>query len=441
MTRGRMLQLVHVSAAVAFFFGLKIVVGLVLVSASAHQLSVEKFVTFSQLFMSLALLSTVSGGAVQGGLTRQVAIANGNLHLERRATAAALSIWVGFATVLMTAVMLFNSPLSMLLVDNASLTHALPLVTLTAVAGGGGSILSAVLTGRRRVLLSLTLQGVGLLVSGAAAYWRLLSGDPIGAVLAYAAGPIATAVLVLFVTRDVLPIRARAFTGISREIRILMAYSASGLAISVVTPATLFGLRHAYRDAFGPELLGYWLAANRVSDVTSQLLAIYMGQVFFPRMAAASNIAAAQSLVRQTLVLGTVVMGTGWLIFNVGASFFVDTFFSSQFRPAIPFIGGYLLGDALRVSTTMTSSTIAARGRPWLCVLTEVLVAALISTYILSLIAFRRPDAPWLGYVLAQGTMTVLVFLLGRRLLHADMHRQKALTVSASISVQGSEAG
>lgn len=438
---GRSPHMVRLGAAVSAFFGVKIVIGVVLVSASAHQLSVEQFVIFSQLFLCLALLSTVSGGAVQGGLTRQIAIAEGDLLAERRAMAGALTIWAGFAALLLATVLVFRSPLSVLLVDDKSLAAALPVVTFTAVLGGAGSILTAALTGRGRVLFSLALQAVGLLVSGFATYWRLRSGDPDGAVLAYATGPVVTAALALLFTRDLLPSRTRQVTALRGELRTLFAYSAAGLAISVVTPATLFGLRHAYRNEFGAELLGYWLAGNRVSDVTSQLLAIYLGQVYLQRMARTAAFAPAQRLASETFLLCSVVMAAGWLVFLAGKTFFVDTFFSSQFRPAIPFISGYLLGDALRVSTSMTSVTAAARGRPWLSVGVEMTIAALISAYVLGLVALGRADAPWLGYVMAQGTMTAFIVIFGKRLLRADLRRRSPPTEPVPVGIQGSESG
>lgn len=435
-------QLLRLGGSVVGFFGLKILIGLVLVAASAHRLSVAQFVTFSQLFLCVALLSTVSGGAVQGGLTRQIAVAGGNLEVERKVAAAALTIWAGFAVLLLVTVTLFGTSLSVLLVGDPRLARPLLLVTVMAVLGGGGSILGAILTGRGRPSLSLGLQAIGLLVSGGACYTRLAAGDPVGAVLAFTAGPVATAMLALLFTRDVLPVPGRAVAGLTGEMRLLLAYSVAGLAIAVLMPATLFGLRSIYRTEFGAEQLGYWLAANRVSDVTSQLLGIYMGQIFLPRMAQSTATGPAKRLAFQTLALGTVAMATGWLIFAAGASFFVSTFFSARFLPAIPFINGYLLGDALRVSASMASATAAARGRPWLCIGIEATVAVLIAAYVLALTALSRADAPWLGYVMAQATMTVLVLLAMSRLIRADIpHDVSAFATAMPIGVQGSEAG
>jgi len=434
-------QLLRLGAAVGAFFGLKIVIGLVLVAASAHQLSVRQFVTFSQLFLCLALLTTVSAGAVQGGVMRQVAVAEGDLAAERRATAAGLAIWAGFASILLIVAALFGSAGSRLLVGAPSLARPILVVTVTAVLGGAGSILTSVLTGRRQVLLSLGLQAIGMLISGVACYARLRAGDPVGSVLAYAAGPLATAALALPFARDVLPRPGRSVERLRAEIRLLLGYSIAGLAVAVVMPATLFGLRSAYRSAFGAELLGYWLAANRVSDVTSQLLGIYVGQIYLPRMAQTTEPHAARRLAVQTFILGSAAMAAGWAVFSAGAPFFVQTFFSRQFLPAIPFIGGYLLGDALRVSASLMSATVAARGRPLLCIGVEATVAALITAYVLALTALDRPEAPWLGYVLAQMTMTAAVLLAGRRLLRAGDPRGRVVAANVPIGIQGSEAG
>jgi hypothetical protein len=44
-------------------------------------------------------------------------------------------------------------------------------------------------------------------------------------------------------------------------------------------PVIIFALRYLYRQTFGPRDLGYWLAANRISDVTTSLLGLFMTQV------------------------------------------------------------------------------------------------------------------------------------------------------------------
>jgi hypothetical protein len=64
----------------------------------------------------------------------------------------------------------------------------------------------------------------------------------------------------------------------------------------------------------------------------------------------------------------------------------------------------------------------------------------MIAAYVLTLTALHRADAPWLGYVLAQATMTVLVALGLNRLLRSD-GRNDGPASTLPVGVQGSDVG
>ena len=175
-------------------------------------------------------------------------------------------------------------------------------------------------------------------------------------------------------------------------------------------PGTLFGLRHVYRESFGTDLLGYWLAANRVSDVTSQILGLYMAQIFLPQVARETELRSTGKLLRNTLLIGSTVMLGGWAIFMMGAPFFVTAFFSPAYLPAIPFIAGYLLGDGLRVAASMTMHWMLARRRLAAAIGIELGTATLMTGYVLIFISLGHAQAPYWAYPAAYGTMAVLLF-------------------------------
>ena len=86
----------------------------------------------------------------------------------------------------------------------------------------------------------------------------------------------------------------------------------------------------------GLEALGFWLAANRISDVNTQLLGLYMVQVFLPGMAGLKDKAGAWLLVRQTFLIGTLAMGACLALFLAMPSLLIGLFLSAKFLPALP---------------------------------------------------------------------------------------------------------
>lgn len=393
------------------FFLLKVLVGLVLVVQSARALSVADFGAFSQLFLFLALLSTVSAGGVQNGLIRQVAASGNDLARERRSVAAAILIWAGFGATVLVVAILGAPALSELLVGSDRAVRLIPLIAASAVAAGGGQLLCAILTGRGSASLSLSLQALGLIVGGAACWSRLVAGDAQGAVMAYATGPIITFAAAVPLAWRWMPHAASSFSDLRIELRILLGFSGAFLLTATIMPATLFALRYAYRLNFGQDTLGYWLAANRVSDVTSQLLGLYMGQVYLPAATRAPTAIAVRQLALRTLLIGLGVVGLGTFVFMLFSPWLVRTFLAPSFIPAIPFIAGYLIGDTFRVATSLSLHTALARGRLALYVGTESAAAALTAFYVLLLIAAHRPESAYWGYIAAHGTMAALVWI------------------------------
>lgn len=402
----------RVSGAVVTFFGLKFTLGLVLIGASTEFLSIPGFVAFSQLFLLFALLSTISAAGLQNGLARQVAVARGDAVKEHLAAASAFRIWAVASLIAIFAAVLLRHPLSELLVSDESLAQAIPLVTLAATGGGFGVLACAILNGRHRAPTSLLLQSAGLVVGGLLCFWRLVAGDSEGAVLGYAAGPLVTSALAVVVLRraDIRFIQAAA--GQRQETRRLLGYSFAFLAVAVIMPSTLFALRHLYRETFGTTFLGYWLAANRVSDVTSQILGLYMAQIFLPQVAHETDPARSRRLLRHTLLIGSAIMLGGWMVFALGAPFFVTTFLSATYLPAIPFIGGYLLGDGLRVTSSLAIHLMLARGRLGASIGIEAATAALLTVYLVGLSAIGRSEAPYWAYPAAHMTMAVALLML-----------------------------
>lgn len=401
--------------AVGLFFGLKILVGMALIVQSARALSVAEFGVFSQLFLFLALLSTVSAGGVQSGLIRQIATAGGSLVCERRSVAAAMIIWAGFGSAALLLSVLAATPLSELLVGNDSGRAVVPVIAAAALGAGGGQLLCAVLTGRGRAATSLTLQGIGLAVGGAVCWWRLSEGDAQGAVLGYTVGPLVTLVTAFPLARRCVPHTRDAFRSVTAELRLLVSFSGAFLVTATAVPATLFALRYVYRLEFGEDALGYWLAANRVSDVTSQLLGLFMGQIYLPAAARQTRPTAMRVLAWRTALIGLVVMGAGAAIFTLFAPWLVTTFLSAAFLPAVPFIIGYLVGDTLRVVTSLTLHTALARGRLRFYVGIEIATAGCIAVWIVLLTTGGYVESAYWGYAAANATLALLCWVGWRR--------------------------
>lgn len=398
------------------FFGVRIASALVLLKLSATHLPVHGFTVFAQLMAFAALLNLIAVGGTQNGVIREAAAAEDHAALGA-VHGAALAIWAIAAPVIGLGVLIGAPAIADLLIDAP---HRWPLIVSQAglaLAAGPGQIWCSILSGRGRASFSLAAQAAGLLVATAAAAWLISRHQAEFAALAFAAGPLLTMALAFVFAR---PLHlALAPAGVVRtEARRLLGYSASIAATTGFSAIMLFGLRSVYRDHFGVTTLGYWMAANRISDLSTQFLGLFMVQFFVPHVATLTEDARRRRLVVQCAAAGTAVMAGALLVFTLGAPLLVHLFLADTYLPAIPVIRTYMIGDTMRVLVSLAMFSAFARGRPGRYAAIEIATLAMMAGITLTLIGMGDPRAPQIGYASAYALsagIAVLLFLTRRR--------------------------
>jgi O-antigen/teichoic acid export membrane protein len=393
-------------ASVPAFFLLRIMAGLVLLKLSASLLPVAGFTDFTQFMLFAALLNLAAVGGAQNGLIRQAA-ASGDAATLSRVHGAGLLIWGVAAPVLAVAIAFGSGRICRILIDSTDQRWAVVTIALVALATGPGQIWCSILSGRKQVVASLAAQAIGLAAGTGAAAWLIARGQPLAATIAFAGGSLVTMAVA---GRSVARLRiARVPLAVARrEARALLTYSASFAAMTGWSSILLFGLRAHYRAHFGTVPLGYWLVANRISDMSTQLLGLFLIQFFVPHFAMLRTERERRALAVRCWAVGVAVMGLVPLVFSLLAPGLVHLFLSDAYRPAIPAIRTYMIGDTLRVWASIAMFTAFARGRPERCAAIEIATLALMAAIMLLLTAEGEPRAPFIGYCGAYATTAAI---------------------------------
>ena len=394
-------------ASVPAFFGLRVASALVLLKLSASFLPVAGFSVFSQLMLFAALLNVLALCGAQNGVIRQAAAAHTGEELART-QAAAFTLWGAAVVLALPAVLIAGGLISNILVDSPAQATVVLGITALALAGAPGQIWCALLTGRKRVARSLTAQAAGLIVGAAAAGWRIMAHDPPGAALAFASGSlVTTAVSLPFALQLGLPLIPRGFSW--APVRTLLGYSAAFAATTGYASVVLFGLRWVYRGHFGATQLGYWLAANRVSDMSTQLLGLFMIQVFVPHMAMTHDEGRRRAILIRCWAVAACVM-TGFVaVFSLTSGLLIHLFLSDAYLPAAGAIRTYMIGDVLRVWPSLAMYTAFANGRPLRYAGIEAAALTVMAVVATALTSAGDPAAPQLGYVVAYAISAAVV--------------------------------
>lgn len=399
------------------YFGFRVASGLVLLKLSTQFLPVQDFASFAQLLAFSSLLNMAVVGGAQNGLIRQAAAATGELELAQ-VHGAGLAIWLAAVPLIGLPVVLLSRPISHILTGTGDYWAVIIALAALSLAAGPGQVCWSVLSGRQRITRSLGAQTLGLIAGTAASAWFILRGDFVGGALAFAAGPLISSVAaVSFIAQ--LHLRWRPAT---EMVRPLLGYSAAMASTLGFTALTLFALRWDYREHFGATELGYWLAANRISDMSTQLLGLFMLQAFVPQVAAIGDDNRRARLIVRYGMAGAALTGLGLLLFLAAGRPLVHLFLSDAFLPAIPGIRLYMLGDCLRIWASLAMFTAFAAGKPGRYARIEIATMALMAGLTLLLVADGVRLAPQLAYVAAYAT-TALVLAL-RLLLSSDLQLQ-----------------
>ena len=396
-----------VLAAIPTYFTLRMGCALLLLKLSARCLPVSGFAVFSQLALFGALANLMAIGGTQNGVIRQVAAAPDAAAIAG-VQRAALAIWALLLLLVIVLLALGDGWLSRVLTGDVGAAHSVAAIGAIALVAGPGQIWCGLLSGQRRIAASLGAQALGLGSGTLAAGWFLWHGGAVAAAVAFACGPLVTAPVALALLGKIVRVRPVP-GGLRRDIRQLLRYSAALAATSLFAAVTLFALRYAYRQSFDAQKLGYWLAANRISDISTQLLGLFLIQFFVPHLAQADSEAAKRGFVLRCAVIGTAAMAAVATGFALCANWLVPLLLSPTFLPAIPAIRLYLVGDTLRVGASLAMYAAFARGQPLRYAAIELGAVALLAVLALAMIAAGRPDAPQLAYVGAYGTVTLIV--------------------------------
>lgn len=397
------------------FFVVRVASALLLLKLSATHLPVHGFTVFAQLLAFAALLNLIAVGGTQNGVIRQAAAAADDAALAA-VHGAALAIWAIAAPVIFIAVAFGGSAIADLLIDAPQRWGLVIALAALALVAGPGQIWCSILSGRDRAAYSLSAQAVGLLAGTGAAAWLIARHDPASAALAFAAGPLVTMALAFLFARP-LHLALAPVAIVKTEAWRLLGYSAAIAATTGFSAIVLFGLRSVYRDHFGVTALGYWMAANRISDLSTQFLGLFLLQFFVPHVATLTDADARRRLILRCAAIGTAVMGTAILVFWLASGPLVHLFLSDVYRPAIPVIRIYMIGDMLRVWVSLAMFAAFATGKPGRYAAIEIATLAMMAAIALILIGLGDPRAPQFGYAGAYAVSAVLaalVFLVRR---------------------------
>jgi O-antigen/teichoic acid export membrane protein len=394
---------------IGLFFVLRICCALLLLKLAASRLTVGGFADFSQYLAFASLVTLLAVGGVQNGLIRQVAAVTTSTELVETLAAAAV-IWLAASAVLLVIAVTAAGSIGVVLVGHAPDSLVIVGLTLIAILAGPGQIRCSALSGRGRMMESLAIQGAGLVGGCTGAAILTIRGQPAAAAIAFACGSLVPSLPALALAFR--PIVRPPLSAVRAHAKHLLRFAAAFGAVAAAQPLTLFALRWQYREDFGQVALAHWLSANRISDLSTQLIGLFMVQVFVPRLARVSDTDARRRFMLVCGFSGMAIMALPLVVFAFAAEPLVRLFLSPSFLPAIPAIQTYMAGDMFRIWTSMAIYAAFAAGKAERYAVLELAAVGSIGALTLLLMQEGFLAAPQWAYLATHAGFCVVVLII-----------------------------
>ncbi len=400
--------------AVVTSLGVKIGCGLALIGLAARWLDAAGFVFFVQFGFLLALGNLVATGGVIHGVVRSVAAGPTSERAVVLGTALQLSTAIG--ALVFGIALLFNDSIANLLVGDGSWGWLVIALAPLATIAGQGQIIGGYLTGLGRATANMVIQTIAISMATAAALVALWFGNATLAILGFAGALALQAPLACFWLWRAGHYQSGMLWALDRQHRRnLLRFGYAFVLTATAMPTALFLLRNDYRSDFGAVALAAWLAANRLSDVTTQLLGVYMGQIYLPEQATAEHAADPRRWLKtyfRHLAIAIALMSAGVALFLLAPAFWVRIGLGPTMIYALTIISLYMIGDIARSWPSINQHSLLARGWTGVYALHEVVAAVVFVAFALACKGAFGTLAPAVAYVATNGIVGAAGFLL-----------------------------
>jgi len=358
--------------------GVRILAGLAINKIQAVYLGPVGLAVVGQFGGFVAATSGLASLGLPPAITRLVA-QHRDANTFAPALATALCMMLGGFLVVSLAIVLSAGALADSLLGSRAFQWAFWLAVPTVLAIAVNNIVTAVLTGQKRVW-AITGLGIGSTVFTLALALPLTIANGVeGALTAACLAPIAIAGLVAwyFLSGQPPGVRLHGSKPSARSLRPFLPYSVMAVTAAIAGPVSYLFVRDYIAKTVSWQGAGYWQAMIRTSEIYLTVITSSLSLYFLPRFAELS----VKSELRREIWLAyrfvvPVAAAFGVLIYAL-RDWWIQVVFSKSFAPMADLVPLQLLGDCIKVSAWVLGNFMLAKGLMWSYVSTEIVFSAL----------------------------------------------------------------
>ncbi|MNO66093.1 Lipid III flippase [compost metagenome] len=337
------------------------------------------YAAIGQLQNALTMITTLSSGAVNTGVTKYTAEYADDIGRQRKVWQSASSLALLGSLIVAVMVALFSGQLADYFLHERDLRGVFLWVAVSLIFFTFNALFLAILNGRKEIVRFVASNIVGslvsLLITASLAYLYGLYGALISIGICQAVIFFAT----LFVCRKAQWLRwdylfGRWDTVVLRD---LGKFAAMAVTTAVCLPVAQVLIRNHLIYAFGIDAAGYWEAIWRLSSAYLMMATMTLSVYYLPRL---SELKGAKAIFKEIrhgylLILPLAIMCA--VMVYILRDFIIQLLFTQSFLPMRDLFAWQLVGDVIKIGSWVLAYVMLGKAMYKLYIVSEIFFAAL----------------------------------------------------------------
>lgn len=374
--------LLKVTSYNAIGIAVRMVTGLIVSKAVAFFLGSSGMALLGELRNFLSSVHSLSILGIKNGIIKYVAEHKDNRSELKNVLTTSLTLNVG-AAIVVGLVIFFGAPYwnDVVFSDNQDFVFAFRLIGIclpafmlfmygTAVINGLGKYKTVVNIG-------IATNAIALIVTLLLIYFERVNG----AIIALILGPVINLICILMI---LLYRRVNVFEWLSPKgiknsyIKKLLSYTGMTLFSSIFTPWIYIGIRQKIIDTQSLTSAGYWDAMVRVSDYYMMFVTTLLTLYILPKLSSIDNDKDFRKEIGNFMKTVIPIFIAGGALIFLLKGVIIRTIFTAEFLAMKPIFIWQLLGDLMRVASTVLAYQFVAKNMFWHFTITNIISLAVI---------------------------------------------------------------
>ena len=337
------------------------------------------YAAIGQLQNALTMITTLSSGAVNTGVTKYTAEYAEDLTRQSRVWHSASALALTGSLIVAGLVAVFSGKLAEYFFHDRAFRGVFLWVAVSLIFFTFNALLLAILNGRKEIARFVASNIVGSLVSLAVTATLAYAYGLYGALISIGICQAIIFFATVFVCRKAEWLKPRLLFGRweSAILRDLGKFAAMAVTTAVCLPVAQVLIRNHLIQNFGVEAAGYWEAIWRLSSAYLMMVTMTLSVYYLPRLSELKGVRAIFQEVRYGYLLILPLAIVCSIAVYLMRDFIIQLLFTRDFLPMRELFAWQLIGDVMKVGSWILAFVMLGKAMYKLYIFSEIVFAAL----------------------------------------------------------------